>query len=169
MRENSRWLSNADRQSTMMRFSYQIISTEPLRVRDIAGEEKFTGMVAQHCSKVYVVSDRGRIVYVGSSKQPLRNRLYGALRSKGQSGYFGYAWKKSTAALTLDVWVLDGVRVEKGKRCVTAETVEAEVVFLIRERDGNWPKHQTEIHFHPSEPRHREIAATIYEEIRKRA
>ncbi|WP_224785366.1 hypothetical protein [Pandoraea pnomenusa] len=40
------------------------------------------------------------------------------------------------------------------------ETIEAEVVYLIRQA-GQWPKFQTEIHFHPSSAYHREWASTI--------
>jgi hypothetical protein len=40
------------------------------------------------------------------------------------------------------------------------ETVEAEVVYLIRAA-GQWPAFQTEIHFYPSSARHREVAAQI--------
>jgi hypothetical protein len=40
------------------------------------------------------------------------------------------------------------------------ETVEAEVVYLIRSA-GQWPKFQTEIHFYPSTPHHRKMAAKI--------
>jgi hypothetical protein len=38
--------------------------------------------------------------------------------------------------------------------------VEAEVVFLIR-CAGQWPPFQTEIHFHASDPVHRQVAAKI--------
>jgi phospholipase/lecithinase/hemolysin len=44
--------------------------------------------------------------------------------------------------------------------CLDIETVEAEVVFLIR-CAGQWPQYQTEIHFHPSTAVHRDIAASI--------
>jgi hypothetical protein len=152
----------------MALFSYEILSTEPLRVRSSAGEEEFSREVLQPGSKVYVVSNRGQIVYVGSTRQSVRSRLSGAFRATGQNGYYGPAWKTSTAALSLDVWILDGVVGEKSKRCMIAETVEAEVVFLVRQRDGNWPAHQTEIHFHPSNAQHRRIAESIYDEIRKR-
>ena len=40
------------------------------------------------------------------------------------------------------------------------ETVEAEVVYLIRSA-GQWPEFQTEIHFHPSTPVHRKVAEEI--------
>jgi hypothetical protein len=48
------------------------------------------------------------------------------------------------------------------------ETVEAEVVFLIRSA-GQWPLHQTEIHFHLSTQVHRDIAATVMSHYRARA
>jgi hypothetical protein len=152
----------------MALFTHEILSIKPLRVRNSAGEEKFSREVVQPGSKVYVVSYRGQIVYVGSTRQSVRTRLSGALRASGQNGYYGPAWKESTAALSLDVWILDGVVGEKAKRCMTAETVEAEVVFLVRQRDSNWPAHQTEIHFHPSDAQHRKVAESIYDEIRKR-
>jgi hypothetical protein len=153
----------------MKHFSFEITSRSPLRVRSSTGEQKFTGLVAKECSKVYVVSAGRNIVYVGSSKQPIRTRLDGALKANGANGYYGYAWKTSSDRLNLDVWVLEEVEVKKGRRCIIAETVEAEIVFLIRLREGNWPKHQTEIHFHPSSKQHRRWAEEIYEEIRKRA
>jgi hypothetical protein len=148
----------------MKLFQYLITSIKPLRVRTPTGDEGFSGPVTHDCSKVYVVSTGGKIVYVGSTKQPLRRRLYGALNAEGQNGYYGYAWKHSSDPLDLDVWIFDEVAVEKGKRCMVAETVEAEIVFLVRQRDGNWPRHQTEIHFHPSSEQHRKWAEKIYGE-----
>jgi hypothetical protein len=44
--------------------------------------------------------------------------------------------------------------------CLDIETIEAEVVFLIRAA-GQWPTHQTEIHFHESNEEHRAIAHSI--------
>jgi hypothetical protein len=51
-------------------------------------------------------------------------------------------------------------RASSTKNTVEIETVEAEVVFLIRNAD-QWPLHQTEIHFHPSTQVHREAAAAV--------
>ena len=47
------------------------------------------------------------------------------------------------------------------------ETVEAEVVFLIRQEYGQWPEHQTEIHFHKSNDIHRKAAEDIINFYRK--
>ena len=44
-------------------------------------------------------------------------------------------------------------------------TVEAEMVYLIR-RSGQWPRFQTEIHFHPSEEHHRKVAKRLLKRVR---
>jgi hypothetical protein len=93
----------------MKHFSYEIISLVPLEVQSPTGETKFTGLVAKDCPKVYVISEGANIVYVGSSRQPIRNRLYGALNATGANGYSGYPWKSSNDKLALDVWVLEEV------------------------------------------------------------
>jgi hypothetical protein len=46
-----------------------------------------------------------------------------------------------------------------------AETVEAEVVYLVRAA-GQWPEFQTEIHFHPSNEEHRTLARNIVDHCR---
>ena len=64
------------------------------------------------------------------------------------------AW---TSSAVLDVWChLDAVELNE----LDMETVEAEVVYLIRAA-GQWPAFQTEIRFHPSSARHRKIAGKI--------
>ena len=142
-------------------FQYEITKVNPLQVRSAHGEG-FRGAVSSRCSKIYVVRDGRKIVYVGSTTQSLRIRLSAALKADGLNGYYGYAWKKHAGPLSLDVWVLGGIECVKGKRCLIAETVEAEVAFLVRKQDGNWPLYQTEIHFHQSSPRERAWAKRIY-------
>jgi hypothetical protein len=60
----------------------------------------------------------------------------------------------------LDVWCHENA--PSDNPCLDIETVEAEVVFLIR-CAGQWPLHQTEIHFHPSGDVHRAVAKTIFD------
>lgn len=62
----------------------------------------------------------------------------------------------------MDVWCHDDA---PGQKTVDVETVEAEVVFLIRGA-GQWPLHQTEIHFHRSTQIHRDVAARIMSHYR---
>lgn len=43
------------------------------------------------------------------------------------------------------------------------EILEAEVAYLCRQRAGQWPTYQHEIHFHPSDAWLRDAAEQIYE------
>lgn len=77
--------------------------------------------------------------------------------AKGEHGYHGYAFRHRLREANLDVWCHEDA---KDNSTLDIETVEAEVVFLIRSA-GQWPLHQTEIHFHPSSLQHREIASQV--------
>jgi hypothetical protein len=121
------------------------------------GSNKFSGIAMLKLPKLYIVSIGGKPIYVGTTKQVIRNRLRLGWAATGKSGYYGYAWRHGNTAAELDVWChMDAI----GRDELDIETVEAEVVFLIRQA-GQWPAHQTEIHFHPSEPAHREAATSI--------
>jgi hypothetical protein len=67
-------------------------------------------------------------------------------------------WANKFTEASLDIWVHEDPANETP--LLDLETIEAEVVFLVRQA-GQWPLRQTEIHFHSSSPVHREIAATI--------
>jgi len=41
------------------------------------------------------------------------------------------------------------------------EAIEAELVYFIREKTGNWPKYQMEIHFHRASEEEKQIAMSI--------
>jgi|SRR5580692_5786884 hypothetical protein len=121
------------------------------------GSNKFSGIAMLKLPKLYIVSIGGKPIYVGTTKQAIRNRLRLGWAATGKSGYYGYAWRHGNTTAELDVWChMDAI----GRNELDIETVEAEVVFLIRQA-GQWPTHQTEIHFHPSEAAHREAAASI--------
>jgi len=84
------------------------------------------------------------------------------LKAKGKNGYHGYAWKSIRHSLTLDVlcWAGNGnIRKE-------LEAVEAEVAFLCRQKTGEWPLSQTEIHFRPPKEIHKKLAKQIYKKCR---
>lgn len=42
-------------------------------------------------------------------------------------------------------------------------------MFLIRQRTGQWPRFQTEIHFHPSTEDHREAAQSVLDHYTSQA
>jgi|SRR5712671_4006272 len=122
------------------------------------GTPNFSRLMCSKVPKLYIVSVGGKPVYVGITKQAMRTRLRFGFTAVGRGGYHGYAWRKLYREATLDVWVQDD---PTAKAMLDIETVEAEVVFLAR-CAGQWPECQTEIHFHPSLPAHRQAADKIW-------
>ena len=118
---------------------------------------RFSGIATSSQPKLYIVSVKDRPIYAGISKQSIRNRLRYGWSATGRGGYYGYSWRHQITSANLDV----RCHVDAVDRCERdIETVEAEVVFLIR-LAGQWPKSETEIHFYPSRRRHRDAAAGI--------
>jgi hypothetical protein len=122
------------------------------------GTPKFSGIATSNKPKLYIVSIDNKPIYVGVTKQPIRNRLRLGWSANGESGYYGYAWRHHLTEANIDIWCHEDAPLENP--ALDIETVEAEVVFLIR-CAGQWPLHQTEIHFHPSTSTHRDVAASI--------
>ena len=111
------------------------------------------GLPATQKERLYVVKCGGKFCYVGVTRQSMTSRMRQHLdRWNGLSkvNLYVYATELNT----------------KG-----AETIEAELVFLIRKKTGKWPTHQTEIHFHnlmriPNKT-HRETAENLFGRLRK--
>ena len=118
----------------------------------------FVSPATKSVPKLYVVSKDSSLIYIGISTQPMAGRLRGGLSANGEHGYHGYAWGKLEGNSRLDVWVLQNLNTDPKTEL---ETIEAEVVLLFRNKNGQWPSGQTEIHFHPSEQFHRECAKKI--------
>jgi hypothetical protein len=97
--------------------------------------------------KLYVVKSRSDIVYVGQTTQNMQSRLYNGLNAKN----YPYMWKHLKEVDIL-VWRSKDKKVEdketRKKIVKQVETLEGEIVFLLRTCNGKWPKHQMEIHFH---------------------
>ena len=143
------------------------------------GEKAFVPPFNREGLKLYVISDGGTPIYVGRTKDPILERLGSGLRPSPNS--YGYLWRHYLKEATIDIWILtldkqdisemeedpsmkrakkdnsEEARIEE----IIIETLEAEVVFLIRQRAGKWPKYQSEIHFHQSQKMHKRIAAEI--------
>jgi hypothetical protein len=126
------------------------------------GTTRFSGLGTSRLPKLYVISVEGQPVYVGITRQSIRTRFRIGFNAIGENGYHGYAWRHSFTAAKLYIWAHADAPAEN--QMLDMETVEAEIVFLIR-CSGQWPASQTEIHFHPSTQTHREIAATIWREV----
>ncbi|MDO8614543.1 MAG: hypothetical protein Q7T33_02250 [Dehalococcoidia bacterium] len=122
------------------------------------GTPRFSGIATSKKPKLYIASVDEKPIYVGVTKQSIRNRLRFGWNAEGQGGYYGYAWRHGLTEALLDVWCHDDAPPDNP--VLDIETVEAEVVFLVR-CAGQWPMYQTEIHFHPSSQVHRDVATTI--------
>ncbi len=122
------------------------------------GTPRFSGPASQRVAKLYVVSRDNWPIYVGVTVQTMRTRLRLGFTATGASGYHGYAWRRLFKDAVLDVWC--PIPANGPLLPIDAETIEGEVVFLIRQ-SGQWPRCQTEIHFHESNADHRRIATEI--------
>ena len=135
-----------------------ICSSNSFEVQSPNKTNKFSGMATASIPKIYIIVNKGIPIYVGSTVQSIRKRLRAGFKATGEHGYRGYPWKGKVKNVDLLIWYLEDVIKKKWK--VEMETVESEVVFLIRE-NFNWPQYQTEIHFHRSKKYHRRLARKI--------
>jgi len=108
-------------------------------------------------AKLYIIKSGIEIVYVGITSQSVRERLRLGFNAKGEKGYHGYKWKNLSQVEML-VWYFPDSALS------AVESVEAEIVYLIRLHSGLWPKHQMEIHFHQSAKNEIYLAEAIYRE-----
>lgn len=122
------------------------------------GANTFSGLATSTKPKLYIFSIHEIPIYVGMTKQSIRNRLRMGWVADGRTGYHGYAFRNSVTEANLDIWSHENA--PHNESTLDIETVEAEVVFLIRIA-GQWPQYQTEIHFHTSDDKHRNAAISI--------
>ena len=146
------------------RYRITIRPAGSFEIEDSSGDTKFHGNATSRLPKLYVVSAAGTPIYVGGTRQTMRKRLRLGWTAKGESGYHGYKWRHDHKEVGLDVWYQ--VEPPSLNTSQDIETVEAEVVFLIRQH-GQWPASQTEIHFHESTRELRAIAAMVWSQYEK--
>lgn len=124
--------------------------------------------------KLYVVHIENEIIYVGEAHTSLKKRFqrgctsYNFFRRNNnvaRGGYKGYKWlnkqENLSRNLNVSVAIFDSEYDEKRN---IIEAVEGELVYLIRNKHGYWPKFQNEIHFSNCEEA-KEIAEGILEKI----
>ncbi len=125
-------------------------------------KEGLWGSANSRDPKIYILKQGKEILYVGITKMTLSNRFRNGLTASGKNGYHGYAWKSlatKTHSREIDLFVFEFSSEER------TEAIEAEVVYLIRNKTGKWPKYQTEIHFHQADKTEAKIAESIYKKI----
>jgi hypothetical protein len=125
-----------------------------------AGRPRFSGGATTRKPKLYIASVDEKPFYVGQTVTPMATRMWIGWNRKGEGGNHGYKWRHHILRANLDVWVHeDPIGNDNPARDV--ETVEAEIVFLIRLHTGQWAIYQTEIHFYQSTDEHRRVARAI--------
>jgi len=122
--------------------------------------------------KVYILKHEGKIVYVGYASQSIGTRLGQGVRNFGKK--YGYKWSiLDEVELYIIVFDKELKGSERGKRndadlpfIEFAEAVEAELVYLVKEKTGFWPAFQNEIHFNNEDNEKVKIVAEeIYEKV----
>jgi len=104
--------------------------------------------------KLYIVKHDKEIYYVGITSQHIRERLRYGFSAKGEHGYYGYKWK-GLDSIELLIWSFPDSTKDH------VEAIEAELVYFVRVKTGQWPKYQMEIHFHGASEQERQIAESI--------
>ena len=122
-----------------------------LKIKD-GKEVKFSHpLTKKKLPKIYVIKIKGELVYIGYTSQSITSRLNYGFKINGENGYYGYKWRNISEEIELMVFVsekaLTGDKDEDKKTINFVEAIEAELVFKFREKTGNWPKYQNEIHF----------------------
>jgi len=139
--------------------SYSVLSAE--------GRRTFLAPVTTRGPKLYVFSHSSSLIYIGQTVQGMSARMRLGFKADGTGGYWGYRWRKELAEASLHIWVLNECPEEE--EFYALECIESEVVYLYRSEFNQWPKFQTEIHFHESEGNHRALAREIFNGFNKEA
>ena len=105
--------------------------------------------------KLYIIKNSSDFLYIGITRQSLRNRFRMGLNSEGKNGYHGYKWKNHNK-IQLFVWCFQNFNETQ------LENIEAEIVYLVRNKTNNWPLYQNEIHFNNNFKEGKRIAKSIF-------
>lgn len=116
----------------------------------------FVKPLTENRYKLYVIKNSKKILYVGITRQPIRNRFRDGINSDGINGYHGYKWK-NYKRIQLYVWCFSNFNE------LQLENIEAELVYNVRNKTGNWPLFQNEIHFNNKFKEGKKIANNIFE------
>lgn len=125
--------------------------------------------------KLYVVCNDTEVLYVGEANTSIKTRFqrgcisfnYFIKNGEARGGYKGYKWlnKKDNPQRNLKVIVaIFNKDYDHDNLRSSIEAIEGELVYLVRNKLGYWPKFQNEIHFSNCEGT-KEIAEGILGEV----
>ena len=104
--------------------------------------------------KIYVLIDCSDVLYIGTTKQSIKNRLRSGLSAE----IYSYKWN-SHEVVNLVVWCFEELDKDQ------IENIEAEMAFLVRRDMGKWPLCQNEIHFNNKYEDGKLIAEVLYQQL----
>ena len=135
-------LATASTELTLHHYCCKIANKRiwPTRIGGSPGSTFHAPVTHRDKQKLYVVMNGSDFCYVGITSQPMSTRLRTGFRPNTKMGYHGYKWSV-LSQVDLHIWMSTVGRDR-------TESIEAELVFLIRQETGSWPIYQTEIHFH---------------------
>lgn len=125
--------------------------------------------------KLYIVYHEKEALYVGETNTSIKTRFHRGCtffnhfikNGKARGGYKGYKWlnknNNSTRSLKIAVVTFSDDYDPEHKRGFI-KAIEGELVYLIRNKFGYWPKFQNEIHFSNCDGA-KEIAEVILDNI----
>lgn len=140
-------------------YKIKVRSNEIVSVLANDGTKHFVAPVTKKGKKIYLVGKNGLVHYVGITKQSMSSRIRYGVKPNHKTGYHGYKWLKEDGYHSLIIWTFNND--------VDVEAIEAEIVHFFRLQNDQWPKYQTEIHFHPTTKDERSLAKTILKETEK--
>lgn len=143
-------------------YEYKIIvkNEKIVSVENNLGELNFKTPVTGRNPKLYFILLKKELVYIGITRQPIRNRLRIGVNPDKKTGYHGYKWLKNDANYKILIQIVD--------ENVNLEGVEAEIIYEFRKNHGRWPKYQNEIHFHNINGEMKKLALRTYNEVMKK-
>lgn len=108
--------------------------------------------------KLYLVYHESEVLYIGETHTSIKTRFqrgctafnYFINKKKARGGYKGYKWlnKEENPMRNLKVAVATfNKNYDPDDKRAFIEAIEGELVYLIRNQYGYWPKFQNEIHF----------------------
>ncbi len=82
-----------------------ICSSNSFEVRSPSNTNKFSGRATTSIPKIYIIVNKGKPIYVGSTVQSIRKRLREGYKATGEHGYSGYPWKGKVKNVDLHICV----------------------------------------------------------------
>lgn len=157
---------------TIEKYKLELIDSEMNKCKIVLCPKEGQAFLKER-RKLYIVYHNNEILYIGETNTSLKTRFQRGCTSfnylinngKARSGYKGYKWlnKKENSQRILDVSVITFTQEYDNNREII-EAIEGELVYLIRNKLGYWPKFQNEIHF-SNNSKASELAINIFSKI----